>query len=228
MFELENYHNNKSCNFHLYDDCLICNIVKKNKIYEEFLHKIFEKYVNNNSVVIEGGCHIGLHSVKLSKLCKQLYCFEPLDTSFELLSKNLKENKCNNVKTFNKALSNNNYKIKFNWITSNNPGGSGLDNNPMGNIMPTSTNKETECITIDNLKLNKLDFIKLDIEGYEPLALEGALNTIKKYKPIIVLECWADHSGNASLEHTKTLYKDFIELGYSIEQISHSDYLLKC
>ena len=29
MFELENYHNNKSCNFHLYDDCLICNIVKK-------------------------------------------------------------------------------------------------------------------------------------------------------------------------------------------------------
>jgi FkbM family methyltransferase len=142
-----------------------------------------------------------------------------------MLTKNLKLNKCNNVKVFNQALSNNNYKTKFNWISPNNPGASGLENNPMGNLLPTSENQKTQCVSIDSLKLPKLDFIKLDIEGYEPLAIEGAINTIKKYKPTIALECWSDHKGNASLENTKHIHQNLIQLGYSVIQLSHSDYL---
>ena len=225
MFKINNYHNNKPFNFYLYDDCYICDIVKQGKIYEDFLHRVFEKYINKDSVVIEGGCHVGLHSVKLSKLCKELYCFEPLNASFELLTKNLKLNKCNNVKVFNQALSNNIYKTKFNWIMPSNPGASGLENNPMGNLLPTSENQKTQCVSIDSLKLTKLDFIKLDIEGYEPLAIEGAINTIKKHKPVIALECWSDHQGNASLENTKHIHQNLIQLGYSVTQLSHSDYL---
>jgi len=228
IYEIKNYHNGHNYNFNLYDKCYISDIVREEKIYEDFLHRVFEQYTNLDSIVIEGGCHVGLHSVKLSKLCKQLYCFEPLDTSFELLTKNLKLNNCNNVKVFNQALSNKNYKTMFNWISSNNPGASGLDNNPMGNLLPKSENQKTECISIDSLKLSKLDFIKLDIEGYEPLAIQGAIETIKKYQPVIALECWSDHRGNASLENTKHIHQNLIELGYSVEQISHSDYLLKC
>ena len=41
--------------------------------------------------------------------------------------------------------------------------------------------------TIDNIVKNKIDFIKLDIEGAEQDAIEGARETIKKYKPVLAI-----------------------------------------
>jgi len=53
--------------------------------------------------------------------------------------------------------------------------------------------KFVNTIKIDNIKykykLNKIDFIKLDIEGAELLALNGAKIVLKKFKPSISLEC---------------------------------------
>ena len=45
-----------------------------------------------------------------------------------------------------------------------------------------------DLITIDGLKLDRIDLIKLDVEGMEEVALEGAFNSIRKCEPIIVLE----------------------------------------
>ena len=74
--------------------------------------------------------------------------------------------------------------------------------------------------TIDNLEVEKLDFIKLDVEGYESLVINGALNTIKKYKPIITLECWSSHKGTYCIEYTKNLFNNLLNLGYEIVQIN--------
>lgn len=223
--KLENYNKNKSAFFYTYDNCYISNIIRSGEIYEKHLHDVFEEYITKDSVVLEGGCHIGSHSVKLSKLGKELHCFEPLEDSYNLLSKNLLTNKCKNTIIYNKALSDKNEKVNFNWIGTGNPGASGLENNPMGNILPNSTNKIAECITIDSLNLSKLDFIKLDIEGYEIKAIEGGINTIKKYKPIITLECWSDHQGNSNIENTKNIFKILLDIGYNVTQISYCDYL---
>ena len=55
---------------------------------------------------------------------------------------------------------------------------------------------EVETTTIDsivqNMGLEKVNFIKLDIEGAELLALEGAANTMRKLKPTLCLECEND------------------------------------
>lgn len=45
-----------------------------------------------------------------------------------------------------------------------------------------------EMITIDSLNLKRVDLIKVDIEGSEPLMFYGASNTIRTYKPIIIFE----------------------------------------
>jgi hypothetical protein len=46
---------------------------------------------------------------------------------------------------------------------------------------------ETPQVTIDSFNLEP-SLIFLDIEGYEGFAIQGAVNTIKKFKPIIILE----------------------------------------
>lgn len=48
--------------------------------------------------------------------------------------------------------------------------------------------ENVKTIKIDDLNLTRLDFIKLDIQGYEIFAIEGGILTILKYKPDIFIE----------------------------------------
>jgi FkbM family methyltransferase len=227
-YTIDNYHLDENISFKLIDSCYISDFIRRNEIWEPHLHTVFEKYISKDDVVLEAGCHIGTHSIKLSKLSKSLHCFEPLRSSAKLLQENLNLNNCNNAVVSNLGVSDAKGATKFSWVGNGNPGASGLKDNPMGEFgsgVSKEYDYEVELINIDSLDLPKLDFIKLDVEGYEVKAIQGGLNTIKKYKPIITLECWADHKGNASLEHTTQQFEFLLELGYELNRISHCDWL---
>lgn len=193
------------------------------------MHNIFEKYINKESIVLEGGCHIGTHTLKLGLLGKQVLSFEPMIKSNIILRENLKINNITNVTVYNEGLSNKTEVAYFEWIGHNNPGGSGLTNNPMGkpnyekNIK--TSNYPVNLITIDSLQLEKLDFIKLDVEGYEIKVIEGALDTIKKCNPIITMEVWENFNGKYSLQHAKSTFKILLDNGYTIHHIRGPDFL---
>ena len=55
-------------------------------------------------------------------------------------------------------------------------------------ISETGTGTTVEIVTIDSLKLDRLDFVKLDVEGYECAALAGGINTIQQHRPYIWVE----------------------------------------
>ena len=227
-YTIENYHLGESVKFNLFENCYISDFLRKGNIWEPHLHKIFEEYITNNSTVVEAGCHIGTHSIKLSKLAKKLYCFEPLKVSNALLRENLKLNNCINTTVYDEGVSSKITTTKFSWVSLGNPGASGLENNPMGGFENTISNDhdyDVNLTTIDSLNLPELHFIKLDVEGYETKAIEGSLYSIKKHKPIIALECWEDHQGNASVEHTTTQFKFLLNLGYKLSRISNCDWL---
>ena len=62
---------------------------------------------------------------------------------------------------------------------------------PNLNIGDTSVGKggeSTPTVKIDDLKLEKFDFFKLDIQGYEVFALEGAIQSLKNFKPFVFVE----------------------------------------
>lgn len=218
--------NNKETFFELYDDCIISDFIREGKLWEPHLHEVFSKYINKDSVVLEAGCHIGTHSLYISDLCKQLYCFEPLPTSNQLLTTNLKLNNRQNVIVSNNALGEDLYTTEFSWSFGHNPGASGLKNNPMGSPGGHMGDIiDVNVVTIDSLNLSQLDFMKIDVEGYEINVINGGLKTIEKFKPVITLECWSNHNGGTSLEYTKEHFKPLIDMGYSVEQIHSSDYL---
>jgi FkbM family methyltransferase len=136
IITVDNYHNNVSTKFYAYfpGKCCICDTLRRNNKWEPLLHEVFEKYITKDSIVIEGGCHIGAHTLKLSYLCKHLYGFEPMPKSNKLLNDNITLNNINNVTIFDKGLSNKIENSKYQWICENNPGGSGLINNPLGDL----------------------------------------------------------------------------------------------
>ena len=229
-YEIKNYNGEDSAFFYVFQYCYIGNQIKLGDVWEPHLHRVFEQYIDKDSIVIEGGCHIGSHSVKLSKLSKELICFEPLRQSNDLLKKNLKLNNCDNVIVYNAGISDKLSKTKFAWMPFGNVGASGLDDNPMGipggaSNIDSDESYDVDLNNIDYLGLEKLDFIKLDVEGYEPRAINGGINTITKFRPVIVLECWSNHSGGSDLEYTKNQFKMLLDIGYTVTQVGHSDWL---
>jgi FkbM family methyltransferase len=200
--------------FKVYKNDLISDSIKRGELWEPYLHLVFNKYVTKDSVVIEGGCHIGTHTLKLSQLAKKVYAFEPLRTSWSLLKDNLTLNGVNNVVVNNLGLSNEKGTTTFAYVNKDNIGGAVL----------SQEGKNVYLTSIDSMDLEQLDFIKLDVEGYEKKVIEGGLETIKKFKPVITLECW-DNYPNATLEHAIDEFQFLLDLGYRIEQIEHHDFL---
>ena len=227
IYKVDNYHNNSSALFYVLNDCFISNIIKNNTIWEPHLHKVFEKYVNSNSVVIECGCHIGTHTIKLAKLCKKIYGFEPMPKTNYILNMNIYANKIENAVISDLGVSSQPGKTNFLWTSDGNPGASGLNNNPMGKpeYANIKDNIEVELTSIDSLNLDNLDFMKIDVEGYEQLVIKGGMVTISKFKPIIVMEVWKDHCGGVDINYTKDLFKELIDIGYTIDNIGGPDFL---
>jgi FkbM family methyltransferase len=152
-----------------------------------------------------------------------------MPTTNKILNMNIKLNQIKNSVISNSGVSSELGKTNFLWTIQGNPVSSGLDNNPMGkpiNVNVIEEKIEVSLITIDSLNLDKVHFIKIDVEGYEPLVIQGAIETIKKCKPIIAIEVWKDHYGNVDIEFTKNMFKNLIDIGYTVTQIHGPDFLL--
>ena len=228
IYKLDNYHDNSPAYFYGLTNCYISNIIKRNEIWEPHLHRVFEKYVNKDSVVIECGCHIGTHTIKLAKMCNKIYGFEPMPDTNKILNQNIKLNNINNAFISRLGVSSEPGKTKFLWSQDGNPGASGLDNNPIGKPAWLESCKETIEVfltTIDILRLDKLDFMKIDVEGYEQLVIQGAMTTINKCKPVMVIEVWSNHNGGVDINYTKNMFKHLLDIGYRIEHIGGPDFL---
>jgi FkbM family methyltransferase len=85
------------------------------------------------------------------------------------------------------AVSSNNGVVQMSASSTGNIGGFGvskflLNKSSTRNIIPT--------VTLDDLlvDLNRLDLVKMDIEGAEPLAIEGAVNLFNRLKPDVIME----------------------------------------
>jgi FkbM family methyltransferase len=217
--------------FHYYtlDNCIISKQIKGNEPWEPYMNNVFEKYINKNSVVIECGCHIGVHTVKIASLCKKIYGFEPMPNTYQVLAKNIRLNGIQNAVLYKKGVADKPGMTKYAWSIKGNPGGSGLANNPIGIpswCSPMNEDIPVELITIDSMDLDQLDFMKLDVEGYEPLVIKGAINTITKYKPVIVMEIWKSHYTNETdLQYVNELFKDLIDIGYVVEYLEGVDFI---
>ena len=139
-------------------------------------------------VVVDAGANLGTFSFLCAALgAKKVYAFEPVKGTYELLKKNIEENNLQGIIIpVNKAVGQSNFmaKIKSDYAGD---GGSAIE-------MRKDERKETldiEVISLDSyLSGEKIDFIKMDVEGFEENALMGAKATIAKYKPVMSLSAY--------------------------------------
>jgi len=136
--------------------------------------------------VIDIGANVGLHSVRFSQKFKEVISFEPTTLNFNCLKNNCLS--LNNVRLENCGLGNTDEDVAIISIPK--------DNNNCGAFSIVDFKEHTaeliqESIiikTLDSFNLSP-DLIKIDTQGYEMNILCGAVKTISKYKPTLLIEC---------------------------------------
>ena len=160
----------------------------KNLKYDRLTRKILKKYLKKNYNCIDVGCHKGeiLDLMLRYSPNGQHYGFEPIPYLFEELEYKYK----NSAKIFPFALSNSNGKTTF-QLVKNAPAYSGIIKRRYDIPNPEIEEIQVELKSIDEIiPLNqKIDLIKIDVEGGEFGVLKGGKNLLKRNKPIIIFEC---------------------------------------
>jgi len=123
----------------------------------------------------DGGGYVGDTASEVIKNYpdfKKIYLVEPIAENIRIASRELGEYE--NIEFLSCGVSNKKETLYFNEEKS------------FSSIYGKGT-QSVEVDTIDNIVKEKVDYIKLDIEGAEQNAIEGACATIKKYKPILAI-----------------------------------------
>jgi FkbM family methyltransferase len=167
--------------------------------------RFLKKHLKKDSVFVDIGANIGCYTLIASKIVGahgRVYAFEPIKSIFDKLKFNLQLNELQNVVAEKKALYEKTDLLKLHLSSDENLGMSSIfrHDTESGSI------EFVEAVSLDEYILakdfNKLDFIKIDIEGSELFALKGMQNAISKYKPIIMIEISEDVLKNTSVKST--------------------------
>lgn len=135
------------------------------------------KHCRQFRVAVDVGAHIGLWSFNLAHAFKEVHAFEPVANHRECFAKNIEgidRDIC--VKLMPYALG-----VEAGMVGIESELGSS------GNSSVTATG-QIEMVTLDFCDLMEVDLIKIDCEGFEENVLRGSEQTIRTWKPTIVVE----------------------------------------
>jgi FkbM family methyltransferase len=197
---------------------VIINAMKNGIYFDQHIIDIANEYIRAGSVVLDIGANLGQMSIYFSKRVGEIgkvYSFDADDYIFRFLQKNLSANNCENAEAIFGAVYNVSDKIlhfpKQDFVKYGAYGSYGL--NPSSN-----DGRQVKSIKIDDLNIQgDISFIKIDIQGSDLFALEGAKETILKNKMPIIFEFEQQFQAEF-----KTSFQDYVDFVDSISYKFHS------
>jgi FkbM family methyltransferase len=185
------YYETEMGNYYLPKNCpndIVANFIRSGKLFDEAIYDVAKSYIKPDSLILDIGANYGQMAIEISKIASntQVWAFEAQKMVFDILRKNIESNNRSNVMAFYNAVYNIDGKeflfpvpdlSKFSSY-----GSYGLDVKAKDGI-------PVKSITIDSLDFTMpVSFIKIDIQGSDLAAMQGAVHTIARYKMPIIFE----------------------------------------
>jgi FkbM family methyltransferase len=177
-----------------------------------------KSYLTKKRIALDIGARWGEWARIIQDDFTHVICFEPIRVKYKYIKQNCK---LNNLSLYGCCLGDKLGNVPM-------YAGSIYDPNKPGiNRFAYNKNKRTiqTSIKLDDLGLGPIDFIKIDVEGFELPVLKGGEETIKKWKPIICIE---QNGSETKWRSAKTFEASnfLLSLGMKLEkQLNHQDYL---
>ena len=167
------------------------------KSYKELF--FLKELVKPGFYCLDIGANLGYYSTMLSKIVGEtgkVIAVEPIPMFCKILKKNVKMSHRDNVEIYNFALGDKNEVVKMGT-----PERGGVFRHGLTKLVESSDDNyarfyEVEMKKPDELfgNLNRLDFVKCDVEGYEHFVFENMTAVIEKFKPVIQVELNGDEN----------------------------------
>ena len=159
-------------------------------------HECFQCIKDYQSpVIFDVGANIGTYATWLAKLFPKgkIYCFEPQRIVFQMLCGNMAINNFDNCFAYNMALGNQNGYLQIDEPNYNAPEDFGIFSLVEDKVFNKSGIQSTVPVMqidifIETYNIQKIDLLKIDVEGMDVDVLRGAKKAIKKFNPFIFIE----------------------------------------
>ena len=188
-------------------------------VYDENGIRFIKKQLKPGDVFIDIGANIGTYSLSASAYLNRseggiVYSFEPVKHVYEKFKKNIELNHVENIVPNKVALFEENTTLEL-FVSSN-------ENLGMSSMFHHDTEsgeiERVKAIKLDDFiasnQIRKVKLIKIDIEGAELFALKGMANTIRQFKPTVLIEISESVLGENSASG-KEIFKMMENHGYS-------------
>ena len=153
-------------------------------------------FLGDDAICVDVGANIGLYSLAFAWLAPlgQVYAFEPSPGTFDHLRQNVENNHLGNVETFKLALGDQaEGSVHFHEFPFFTAGNFAVDNDSFLTSEALGSNYfEAPATTLDAFvaehRIDRIDLVKIDVEGAELSVLDGAKKTLSAMQPKVVLE----------------------------------------
>jgi len=179
----------------------------------------FISRLHAGDTVLDIGANIGWFTLVAAKHigpAGTIHAFEPRPVTYNMLAKTVAQNGLRSfVHLWEYALSDEAGELMINWgVNTDNPGGSFVTKD-------TPRQAGHESARVRAVRLDELlpdvapDVIKIDVEGAEPLVFVGAINALKRRKPVILSELNPDQLARVSGKTVAQYIQQMEEYGYA-------------
>jgi len=154
--------------------------------YESKLLNFTNSLIGKGAVILDVGANIGNHSIfwGLNEGVSKVYSFEPVKETFDKLKKNVELNNLSDkVEIYNVAIGERATSASIESFSVSNTGANSIVEDQSGSI---------RVISLDSMKFDRIDLVKIDVEGFEVFVLKGMLRTLREHRPTIIIESFEE------------------------------------
>lgn len=190
------------------------------KSHEPINTQIISRILKKGMICLDIGGNIGYYVLLERKFVGsegKIIVFEPLLRNYQYLKKNIQLQNVQNIHAYNFACGDEEGEATF-FVNKKSNGCKVIAEGvtPPDSSLGTLTKVPIKILDsfIDELKLNKVDFIRMDSEGYELHIFKGLKRTLEKFRPIISIEL---HKRQLGIDGTREFFQLMKNLDYNVE-----------
>jgi FkbM family methyltransferase len=194
--------------------------------YERENLAVMSSIVSPGDVVFDVGANVGAITLPLAESVGptgQVHCFEPGIPIFDRLVQNIRHNPSVSGRIFPNHVGISDKEGELIWREfAHMPGNAGF-HEPNGNWTPSSSCR-VPVTTLDAYvarnDLQRVDFIKVDTEGFEPMVLAGARQTLKKFRPVLLVETLQEYQEMPGTEYFRLIEDSMRAVDYALFKVN--------
>jgi FkbM family methyltransferase len=187
-----------------------------------------DQLLSPGEVFIDVGANIGLYALKAARLVGpggRVVALEPGQAACDQLVANLALNDFRCVEVVRKAASDNDGHAVLHHVE--------LGNDPQAfslieNLSAGDRGETVETVKLDTMVaamgLTRIDLIKIDVEGAEPMVLAGARECLARFKPAVIFECNAYLNAGGDSTAATRAWDLLAGLGYRFERLARGKF----